>query len=141
MGAVIDTNSLASGFITAGGVSYQILQHWLLGRFELIVSEEIIEELRGVFAKPYFQARMSAQQAADNVTLLRRRATVLLVTAQIRGVARHPEDDIVLALAVSAQADYLVTGDLAFRRAVPRYRGVTLVSPRDFLDLLEALPA
>jgi|SoiMethySBSTD1v2_1073268.scaffolds.fasta_scaffold3226218_1 putative PIN family toxin of toxin-antitoxin system len=135
--AVLDTNSLASGFTTRGGISDLILQHWLLGTFELIVSEEIIEELIGVFGKPYFQARMPAEQAAANVRLLRTRATLLPVTFEVHGVATHPEDDVILALAVSAQTDYLVTGDRRFRGAVPDYQGVRLVSPREFLDLLE----
>lgn len=55
--AVLDTNTLASGFVTAGGVGDQILQHWLQGHFELIISAEIIDELIGVFAKPYFRAQ------------------------------------------------------------------------------------
>src|SRR5437762_7623300 len=108
--AALDTNTLASGFVTAGGVPDQILQHWLLGHFELVISNEIIDELIYVFGKPYFRAHMSDQQAAENIGMLRRRATVLPITIQLSGVATHPEDDVVISLAVSAQADYLVTG-------------------------------
>jgi predicted nucleic acid-binding protein len=42
----------------------------------------------------------------------------------------------VLAAAVSADADDLVTGDKRFL-AVGSYAGVTILSPRAFLDLLE----
>jgi putative PIN family toxin of toxin-antitoxin system len=136
--ATLDTNTLASGFVTAGGVGDRILQHWLLGHFELAISQEIIDELIGVFAKPYFRARMSDQQAAENIALLRRRATVVSITVRLSSVATHPEDDVILSLAVSAEVEYLVTGDRAFREQVGTYESVALISPRDFLTLLDA---
>jgi predicted nucleic acid-binding protein len=54
----------------------------------------------------------------------------------VAGVATHPEDDLVLATALSAGADYLVTGDRRFRTRVPHYQGVTLVSPAEFLAII-----
>jgi predicted nucleic acid-binding protein len=44
-------------------------------------------------------------------------------------------DDVVLATAVSAHADYLVTGDTGLLH-VGNYEGVQILSPRAFLDLL-----
>ena len=136
--AVFDTNTLASGFVTPGGVGDQLLQRWLLGHFELVVSEEIVDELIGVFAKPYFRARMSDRQAAENIALVRRRATLMAITVRLSGVATHPADDVVISLAVSAQVDYLVTGDRRFRETIGTYEGVTLITPRDFLTILDA---
>lgn len=136
--AVFDTNTLASGFVTAGGVGDQILQRWLVGRFELVISGDIIDELIAVFGKPYFRARMTDQQAAENIALLRRRATVVAITVRLSGIASHPEDDLVISLAVSAQVDYLVTGDRRFRDKVGAYEGVTMISPRNFLTMLDA---
>jgi uncharacterized protein len=136
--AVLDTNTLASGFLTAAGVGDRLLQHWLLGHSEFVISEEIIDELIYVFGKPYFRAHMSDQQAAENIALLRQRATVVAITVQLSGVATHPEDDVVISLAVSAQVNYLVTGDRRFRNKVGTYERVTLISPRDFLTMLDA---
>ena len=137
--AVLDTNTLASGFVTAGGVGDHLLQRWLLGHFELVISEEIIDELIGVFDKPYFRARISDQQAAENIALLRRRATVVNINVHLSGVATHPEDDVIISLAVSERVDYLVTGDHRFRDHVGTYQGVVLISPREFLRVLDAL--
>jgi predicted nucleic acid-binding protein len=50
-------------------------------------------------------------------------------------VATHPEDDLVLATAVSAHADYLVTGDRKLQR-LGSYQGVRILSPREFLAVL-----
>jgi predicted nucleic acid-binding protein len=52
-------------------------------------------------------------------------------------VTTHPEDDLVLAVAASARVDYLVTGDKPLQR-LGAYQSVRVISPRAFLDLLEA---
>lgn len=62
---------------------------------------------------------------------------MLKVTEFVSGVATHPEDDLVLATAVSGKADYLVTGDKPLRKTVPKYQGVKLVTPVEFLKVLE----
>ncbi len=61
-----------------------------------------------------------------------------MITVVVDGVATHPEDDHVLATVVSARARYLVTGDKK-RQRLRRYRGVTILSPRDFLILLDRI--
>ena len=46
------------------------------------------------------------------------------------------EDDLVLATAISGRATYLVTGDRVFRQ-VDEYRGVSFLTPREFLSIIE----
>jgi predicted nucleic acid-binding protein len=53
----------------------------------------------------------------------------------VQGVASHPEDDLILATAVSAQADYLVTGDRQLL-ALGEYQGAQIVTPRAFATIL-----
>lgn len=56
----------------------------------------------------------------------------------VSGIATHPEDDLILATAVSGAVDYLVTGDKGLL-AVGRHRGVTLLTARGFLEVLDAV--
>jgi len=58
------------------------------------------------------------------------------IAVQVAGVATHPEDHLVLAAAISARVDYLVTSDRRFRTRVPRYEGIVLLSPAEFLTIL-----
>ncbi len=51
------------------------------------------------------------------------------------GVAADPDDDMVIATAISSDVDYLVTGDKGLLD-VGEQRGVQIVSPRRFLALL-----
>jgi putative PIN family toxin of toxin-antitoxin system len=138
--AVLDTNVLASGFagfLIPVSKSGQILHHWRAGQFELLVSEHILTELANTFANPYFQKRLTAQQAAGTIALVRSEATITPITIAVQGVATHPEDDVVLATAVSGGADYLVTGDSKLQER-GSYRGVIIISPAEFLEILNA---
>jgi predicted nucleic acid-binding protein len=86
-------------------------------------------------ARPYFAARLHPQDVRDFVELLRTDALVVPLTATVQGVATHPEDDLTLATAVSGGAQYLVTSDRQLLR-LGSYQAVTIVSPRQFLELL-----
>ena len=135
--AVFDTNVLASGFVNQLGIPGQILLLWTYGAFELVVSEHILTELEHTFKAPYFSKRLSPNQRAANTALLRREAIMTPIIAQVSDVATHPEDDLILATAMSFPADYLVTGDKKLQK-LGTYQGATILSPRGFLDFLTA---
>jgi putative PIN family toxin of toxin-antitoxin system len=138
--AVLDTNILASGaagFQIPQSIPGHLLRAWQAGQFQLLISEHILGEVSSTLQKPYFLSRLTPEQIARFELLLVEEATVVSLTVDVQGVATHPEDDLVLATAVSAQADYLVTGDGPLRRRVPSYQGVQLVTAREFADLLE----
>ena len=65
----------------------------------------------------------AAQQRAANLALLRHEAILTTISAEVQGVAPDEEDD-------------LVTGDAGLRR-LGSYRGISVISPRDFLTLLK----
>ena len=138
--AVLDTNVLASGFVefaTAERAPARLLRLWREQRFALVVSAEILTELLNTFADPYFRRQLTPEQIHAAQLLLQEEAIWTPLTAHISGVATHPEDDQILAAAVSAQAEYLVTGDKKLQQ-LGTYQGVRMISPRAFLDLLEA---
>ena len=63
---------------------------------------------------------------------------MLTITEEIPPVSRDPKDDYLLAYGLVGGADYLVTGDedLLTLRDV---EGLKIVSPREFVTLLESL--
>jgi uncharacterized protein len=138
--AVLDANVLASGFAGSrlpASTPGALLRRWRAGAFELIVSAQLRTEVRDTLRDPYFRRRLSPAQISRAAALLRYQATETPITCTVRGVATHPEDDRVLAAAVSAQVDYLVTGDRKLQR-LGSYGGVRIVSPQAFLTLLAA---
>jgi len=52
-------------------------------------------------------------------------------------IARDPQDDKFLACATEGTADYLVSGDEELLQ-IKVYEGTQIVSPADFLDILQS---
>jgi len=136
--AVLDTNVLASGTLSAFSPPGQILNAWRKQEFELVISTHIVTELRSTFEKPYFQHRLKKEAVTSFFSLLENEARITSITVRVRGVATHREDDMILATAVSAKADYLVTGDTKLRKKIgTSYKGISLATPEDFLQVLK----
>jgi uncharacterized protein len=135
MKVVLDTNILASGAISTDGTLRAIVDAWRRGAFKVIVSTPILEELHHTFQKPYFRRYLTEKLSSRFLNLLQKRATVCPITVSVHGIATHPEDDMIVATAVSAKADYLVTGDTKLQ-GIGTYNAVTILSPKRFLETL-----
>jgi uncharacterized protein len=134
--AVFDANVLASWFAAEDGTLFELFERWKEDKFQLIVSEYILEEVRDAWRIPYWREHMTLARIQEATELLRDFAEFTQTKVVVRGVASHDEDDLVLSTAVSAQADYLVTGDKQLRM-IAFYEGVRILSPREFLSILE----
>lgn len=132
---VLDSNVLARASISHGTAVSAIIDAWRDERFSLVVSTHLLDELTRTLAKPYFAGRISSERQVAYQRLLATFATLVPITVAVHGVATHPEDDLVLATAVSAGADYLVTRDRQLL-ALRSYRDVLIVSPTEFLSAL-----
>jgi putative PIN family toxin of toxin-antitoxin system len=139
--AVLDTNVLASAMAGAGyrkSVPGEVFRRWRRRSYRLVVSRHILDELERTLANPYFSARFTPDQVARALRTFGKRGEWASMDALVSGVASHPEDDPILATAVSASADYLVTGDRMLQR-LGSFGGVAIVGPREFIMLLERL--
>ena len=88
--------------------------------------------------KPYFTVRLTPQEISRIQALLQFQAKQIAITEDVYGITTHFEDDLVLATAISAKADYLVTGDeVLLRKVGSSYKGIKLVTPNDFLQILK----
>jgi uncharacterized protein len=135
--ATLDTNVLASGVVTsAQTVNGQVIQAWRDNKYSLILSETILTEFSRTLTQPYFSARLTAAQIEATVNLFRTEATIVPISVTVSGVATHPEDDPIIATALSGKAHYLVTRDEKLLKKVPEYKGVSIISPPVFLQRL-----
>ncbi|KKR28465.1 MAG: PilT protein domain protein, partial [Candidatus Woesebacteria bacterium GW2011_GWA1_39_8] len=81
--------------------------------------------------------RLKPEDIDEAITLVNEECTIISITTPVKGVATHPEDDLVMSAAISAKVDYLVTGDQPlFNKVGNFYQGVTLATPNDFLKIL-----
>src|SRR4051812_31960232 len=135
--AVLDTNVLASAAIAHPGTTLAtILDSVVANRFDLAISEYILVELRRTLATPYYAARIRPAAASQYIQFLIGLGTTVPITISVTGVATHPEDDPILATAMSVRAGYLVTGDRRLRDRVPSFQGIPLISPSEFRNVL-----
>jgi putative PIN family toxin of toxin-antitoxin system len=135
--ATLDTNVLAPGVITrAQTVNGQVIQAWRENKYSLVLSEVILTELSRTLSQPYFSARLTAAQIEATVNLFRSEATIVPLLVTVAGVATHPEDDLILATALSGGTHYLVTRDEKLQEKVQEYKGVSIISPLVFLQRL-----
>jgi len=136
--AVLDVNVLISALISPSGVPAQILDAWRAERSLVLISEPIVAELQQVVAQPQLRNRygLTSSRVERLVRGLRQFALMTPGELDVRGVARDPDDDKLLACAVEGAADYLVTGDQALLE-LREHQGVQIVSPPEFFRVLE----
>ena len=135
MRVVFDTNVIISAALTTHGACARILDVLLAGGYELCADDRILSEYESVLRRP--ELRIDAGDAAT-VTELVRHVALPVVGAPLP--AELPDAGDLPFLEVAAAADaILVTGN---RRHFPRKacRGVRVLSPREFLEVLRQLP-
>jgi len=141
--AVLDSSVLVSAFLKPDGTSATLLAHARAGAFLLCLSRELVAETAASLLKTRHQRRFrfTPEEVARFCELLGQVAErVEGALPAIRAVPDDPKDDMVVATAVAARADYLVTGDRRHLLPLGGYQGVRIVSVRTFLELLLAGP-
>ncbi len=138
MRCVLDINVLVASFGPTTGPPTLVVEAAMLGAYELVLSDAMISVVARVFQKPYFVHHVTPVVGKTFLDALSTSAELVRPDPTVRGVAPDAEDDLVLATAVAGEVDYLVTGDTRFL-SLTTYRGVRLISPRAFLELLDTL--
>lgn len=112
MKLVLDTNTVISGFLWHQAPR-QIINAAVEGRIELVTSAALLDELSGVIARAKFSRKIDSHGVSVSALVDRyTRLTTIITPAQIGRVAiADPDDDAVLACALAADADIIVTGD------------------------------
>lgn len=135
--AVLDSSTLVSAFLTAGGTPATLLRLARQGAFSLHLSDDILLETTQVLLRPRLieRYRYTAEDVEAYQAALATIATIEADLPELTGVVPgDPKDDVIIATAVRAEADYLVTGDRRHLLPLGMYAGVKIVTPRDFLD-------
>jgi len=134
---VLDTNVFVSGLISPRGFPAAILKALRSGRFTLLSSPIVNEEIMEVLNRPHIRDRYGLGDRIFDVSfLLWETAELVLHLPEVK-VCSDPDDDKFLATAVGGKADYLVTGDVGDLLRLREYKGVAIVSPREFISRLK----
>ena len=136
MRVVLDTGILIAALITSGTPPDDIYRAWRKKRFQLITFEWQLEEFRRVSRYPKLRTYLKSADAGNLVNGLRREATVLAQLPPV-DLSPDPNDNPVLAMALAARADILVTGDRRDLLALGTIGSTRILSARQFVDELK----
>lgn len=139
MRVVIDTNIFISGIIVANSPPAQLLDAWKENKYSLLVSNELLEEIREVVSRNHIKNKysLSSEKIMHLLTALKLSAEVVDPAPEntLPFHCRDPKDDMLLAAAFGGGADCLVTGDkdlLALQKKLLLYN-IKITTVKDFL--------
>ena len=137
MRLVLDTNVVASSLLW-GGNPLRLLQAGRAHRIEHYTRTPLLAELTEILSRRKFEQKLAASQLTVE-QLVDRYAALAAVVRPIAlpRVAPDPDDDVVIATALAAKADLLVTGDRPLL-AVGEYQGVRIVDVGEALRRVAA---
>ena len=130
---VADTNTVVSGLLWSGPPR-QIINAAREKRLMLCSSEALVAEFAEVIGREQFARRIrAAKLSAAELVVDYARLARLVVPAEISPtVAGDPDDDQVLACALAAQADAIISGDKRLLN-LKIYHGIPILRAADAL--------
>ena len=135
--AVIDTNVVVSGVLTSVSVSptARILDGMLVGRFQFLLSVELLAEYREVLLRERIRRGHGLSPVEIDVILTEIAANAMIVAVEpTSGRKSRKEDDHLWSILAAVPAARLVTGD---QRLIDRpVKGARVLTPREFNDSL-----
>lgn len=133
---MLDTNVVVSALLWEGNPG-QLLARAEIGEVRLYTSRTLLDELRDTLERPKLTKRvdLTGLGIADMVASYRRVATVKRPAPLDRTFSRDPDDDHVIACALAARADFLISGDNDLL-SLKEIEGVAVRSVATFLAAL-----
>ena len=133
MRAVADTNIVVSGLLWLGPPR-RVLDRARTGAIELFTSPDLLSELEDVLSRRKFVRRLDLAgiEAHELVLGYAALARVILPAAISPVIEQDPDDDVVLACALSARAELIVSGDRHLLN-LKQHQGIRIVTASEFL--------
>ena len=129
---VFDTNVLISALLSTKGPSVQIMEHWEGGVFDVAISGPLLDELKRVLGFERVQKYVEMTPKEINTLLRGWHSSVIYVDPVLEfEVEDDPDDNRVLECAVSAEANYIVSGD-AHLLDLGEHLGIEVLPPTGF---------
>jgi putative PIN family toxin of toxin-antitoxin system len=109
---ILDTNTAVSGLLWSGPPS-QVIDAAIVGTVSLFTSAVLLDELLDVLQRPKLTLRLALRGLTAPELLAEYTALTVVVSPAplLTPVSADPDDDAILACAVSAQAEAIVSGD------------------------------
>ena len=137
MRVVLDTNTVVSGFLW-GEAPRALIEAAVEERIELFTCAALIEELAGILPRQKFAQRLAQKQLSIPALIERYSALAEIVEpATLSGpVSPDPDDDVVLATALAAHAELIVSRDKHLHN-LKHFHRMPILNAADALHYIE----
>lgn len=137
MRAVLDTNVVVSALLWSGP-PYRLLQHATDGDLDLFTSPTLAAELEEILGRRHLAKKLQEQRTSvRELTTLYLGLARTVAPLSIPRIVRDPDDDHVLAAAITADANFIATGDQDLL-VLKSYQRIPIVTAVEALRLIEA---
>jgi putative PIN family toxin of toxin-antitoxin system len=133
---VLDTNVVVSALLW-GGAPERLIDLAGEGTIELVTPAALLAELAELLNRPKLAAKLAHDgQSAEEIVARYRELAELIETPAIEEVRlRDPDDAAVLACAIAAHAEAIVSGDKDLQ-SLGSYQDIPILSPAQCLQRL-----
>jgi uncharacterized protein len=134
---ILDTNVVISALIW-GGKPYELIKLAVAGDLILFTSPMLKSELHNVLMRSHFLRKLEMQKSsiAEIVSLYDELTISILPTSVPRVVPHDRDDDEVIAAAVTARAQLIITGDSDLL-SLAQHNEIKIVTVAQALGLME----
>ncbi|MEZ2280154.1 MAG: putative toxin-antitoxin system toxin component, PIN family [Microcoleus sp.] len=136
MRVVIDTNTVISGFLW-GSYPRQIIDLVRTQEITVYTSSFLLQELSEVLSRPKFYQRIQTviEETPESLVNNYRNLVKIVEIYQVEKIViNDPDDDQVLACAISANANYIISGDQDLL-TLKLYQNIPIVTAREFMKI------
>lgn len=139
MRVVLDANIFVSALISQKGNPARIIDWWLKGEYEVLVSQPILDEVLRVtgykrILNKYARVRENRLEFVD---LISKQALLVKPQQTLDVIGADESDNRYLECAVAGGAAYLVSGD-EHLLDLGEYSGIAMVAPATFVTIRES---
>ena len=136
--AVIDTNILVSGSIKKGSPPAKVLYAWRRGRFILVTSQSILNEVSRVlnYRKIKTKYHLKKKDIEELLFALYLASDLTPDRLKVKVITQDPEDNKFIACALEGRADYIVSGDEHLLK-IKEYKGTKIITAYQFLKVIK----
>ena len=136
---VLDTNVVVAGLLW-NGPPRRLLQAAIDGEVNLFSSAVLLDELAHTLGYAKFTKRIESFGTSIAALAAQYAALVNPVApaSVLRVAANDADDDHVIAAAVAARAELIVTGDRRHLLPIGTHQGIAIVTAREVVDRLDA---
>jgi uncharacterized protein len=131
---VLDTNIWVSAIIW-GGIPDEIISLQEQRKIEIASSRKLLSELENTFNKKKIQTKLEALQLTtySAISLVYESVNIYPIEELVVPELRDPDDTVVLATAIAANAEVIITGDRDLL-ILQEYQNMPILTATDFLE-------